>query len=124
MGPVANPFLKDVMGKKELTMKGAADVQVDIKTTGDTVNQLKKNSLGEIILDMKKTEVNGFDPEFYMRSSIANYVDSKGFGLSKTIMGSYKRCYAGHGGYRLHECLSYRADVEGRKTYDDMDRHK
>jgi AsmA protein len=90
MGPVANPFLKDVMGEKELTMKGAADVQVDIKTTGDTVNQLKKNSLGEIILDMKKTEVNGFDPEFYMRSSVADYVHSKGFGLSKTIMGDYE----------------------------------
>jgi len=90
MGPVANPFLKNVMGKKELTMKGAADVQVDIKTTGNTVNQLKKNSLGKIILDMKKTEVNGFDPEFYMRASVADYVHSKGFGLSKTIMGDYE----------------------------------
>ena len=90
MGPVANPFLKGVMGEKELTMKGAADVQVDIKTTGDTVNQLKKNSLGEIVLDMKKTEVNGFDPEFYMRSSVADYVHSKGLGLSKTIMGDYE----------------------------------
>ena len=90
LGPVANPFLKNVMGEKELTMKGAADLVVDVKTAGETINQLKKASLGQIILDMKKTEVNGFDPEFYMRSSVADYMHSKGFGLSKTIMGDYK----------------------------------
>lgn len=89
MGPIANPFLKDVMGEKELSMKGAADLVVDVKTAGETVNQLKKGALGKIVLDMKKTEVNGFDPEFYMRSSVANYMDAKGFGLSKTIMGDY-----------------------------------
>ena len=90
MGPIANPFLKGVMGEKELTMKGAADVAVNINATGDTVNQLKKSALGKIVLDMKKTEVNGFDPEFYMRSSVAEYMHSKGFGLSKTIMGDYQ----------------------------------
>jgi AsmA protein len=90
MGPVANPFLKGAMGEKELTMKGAADVVVDIKAAGDTINQLKKSALGKIVLDMKKTEVNGFDPEFYMRSSVAEYMKSKGFGLSKTIMGDYE----------------------------------
>ena len=38
---------------------------------------------------MKKTRVDGFDPEYFMRSSIADYVHSKGFGLSNTIMGNY-----------------------------------
>ena len=90
VGPVINPFLKNVMGEKELTMEGAVDLVMDVKTGGHTVNQLKKNSLGKIVLDMKETEVNGFDPEFYMRSSIANYLSSKGLGSSKTIMGSYK----------------------------------
>ena len=89
VGPVANPFLKGVMGDKPLTMEGAADFTMAIKTSGDSVNQLKKSSLGNIVLDMKQTEVNGFDPEFYMRSSIASYLDESGFGLSKTIMGSY-----------------------------------
>jgi len=77
------------MGDKPLTMEGAADFTMAIKTSGDSVNQLKKSSLGNIVLDMKQTEVNGFDPEFYMRSSIASYLDESGFGLSKTIMGSY-----------------------------------
>ena len=90
MGPVANPFLKGAMGEKELTMKGAADVVIDIKTSGETINQLKKASLGKIILDMKQTEVNGFDPEFFMRSSVAEYLNAKGLGLSKTIMGDYE----------------------------------
>jgi len=89
-GPVVNPFLDGLMGDKPLSMKGAVNVAVDVTTTGDSVNQLKQASKGAIVLDMKETEVNGFDPEYYMRSSIADYVHSKGFGLSKTIMGSYK----------------------------------
>lgn len=89
-GPVVNPSLVGVMGEKPLTMDGAVNVKMDIKTTGDSVNQLKKASKGVIVLDMKETRVDGFDPEFYMRSSIADYVNSKGFGLSNTIMGQYQ----------------------------------
>ena len=90
VGPVANPFLVGVMGEKPLEMEGAVNLKMNVKTTGDSVNQLKKASKGQIVFDMKRTAVRGFDPEFYMRSSVANYVDSKGFGMSKTIMGSYK----------------------------------
>ncbi len=90
VGPVANPFLIGMMGEKELKMEGAVNLKMDVKTAGDTVNQLKKTSKGQIIFDMKETAVHGFDPEYYMRSSIADYVDSKGFGLSKTIMGNYR----------------------------------
>ena len=90
VGPVVNPFLDGVMGEKELTMKGAVNLAMAVKTTGDSVNQLKQASKGQIVFDMKQTEVKGFDPEFFMRSAIADYVDSKGFGLSKTIMGKYK----------------------------------
>ncbi|MCK4676348.1 MAG: AsmA family protein, partial [Gammaproteobacteria bacterium] len=77
-------------GDKPLKMDGAVNVTMDVKTTGESLNQLKKASTGQIVLNMKETQVDGFDPEFYMRSSIADYVHSKGFGVSKTIMGSYK----------------------------------
>jgi len=90
VGPVVNPVLDGMMGDKPVKMDGAVKVKMDVKTTGDSINQLKKASTGQIVLDMKETRVDGFDPEFYMRSSIADYVHSKGFGLSKTIMGSYK----------------------------------
>lgn len=89
IGPVANPFLEGIMGDEQIALKGAANVDMDVKTGGDTVNQLKKNSDGLVVLDMKQTTVDGFDPEFYMRSSTANYLHEKGFGQSKTIMGSY-----------------------------------
>jgi AsmA protein len=89
VGPVVNPFLDGLMGEKPLTMKGAANLALDVKTKGETVNQLKKASSGKVILNMNETEVKGFDPEFYMRSSIADYVDTKGFSLSKNIMGNY-----------------------------------
>jgi len=90
MGPVANPILKDAMGDKPATVDGAVDVKVDIKTAGETINQLKKASKGPISIDMKNTRINDFDPEFYMRSSLANYFDTKGLGLSQKIMGDYK----------------------------------
>ncbi len=90
VGPVANPFLDGLMGDKPLKMEGAVNLSMDVKTSGDSVNQLKKASKGQIVLDMKKTRVDGFDPEFYMRSSIADYLHDKGFGLSKTIMGDYQ----------------------------------
>ena len=89
-GPVVDPFLVGIMGDKPLTMEGAVNMEMDVKTTGETVNQLKQASKGQIVLNMKETAVNGFDPEFYMRSSVADYVDSKGFGMSKTIMGNYR----------------------------------
>ena len=90
VGPVANPFLVGMMGEKPLKMEGAVNLIMAVSTTGESVNQLKKASKGQIVFDMKETAVHGFDPEYYMRSSIADYVDSKGFGLSKTIMGNYK----------------------------------
>jgi len=89
VGPVANPFLDGIMGDKPMSMEGAFNMTMDVKTSGETINQLKKASLGQIIVDMRQTLVNGFDPEYYMRSSVASYVDESGFGLSKTIMGSY-----------------------------------
>ncbi len=89
VGPVADPFLVGMMGDKPITMEGAVNLKMDVNTAGESVNQLKKASKGQLVLDMKETAVHGFDPEYYMRSSIADYVDSKGFGLSKTIMGSY-----------------------------------
>ncbi len=88
-GPVVDPFLVGIMGDEPLTMEGAVNMSMAVKTTGETVNQLKQESKGQVVLDMKQTAVNGFDPEFYMRSSVADYVDSKGFGMSKTIMGNY-----------------------------------
>ncbi len=90
IGPVANPLLVGVMGDKPLEMEGAVNLKMDVKTTGNSINQLKQASKGQIVFDMKKTAVRGFDPEFYMRSSVASYVDSKGLGMSEAIMGSYK----------------------------------
>ncbi len=90
VGPVVNPILEGLMGEKPVKMDGAVNLTMDVKTAGDTVNLLKKASKGQIVLDMKETRVDGFDPEYYMRLTIADYVHSKGFGQSKTIMGSYK----------------------------------
>lgn len=90
LGPVVNPHLVGLMGDEPLELKGAANVKMAVKTAGDSVNVLKKSSKGTTVLDMNGTTVDGFDPEYYMRSSIAKYIDSKGLGLSETLMGDYQ----------------------------------
>ncbi|MDT8283668.1 MAG: AsmA family protein, partial [Gammaproteobacteria bacterium] len=90
VGPIVNPYLVGLMADEPLEMKGAVNVKTAIKTSGDSVNVLKKSSRGSIVLDMKQTTLDGFDVEYYMRSSIANYVDSKGTGFSQSIMGDYQ----------------------------------
>lgn len=90
LGPVVNPMLKEAMEDEPISIKGAANLLVDIRANGETVRQLKKSSLGQIVLDMKDTEVNDFDPEHYMRKAVAGYVQSKGLNLSKAIISEYK----------------------------------
>lgn len=90
LGPVVNPILKEAMEDEPISIKGAANLLMDIKASGETVKQLKQSSLGQIVLDMKDTEVNDFDPEHYMRKAVAGYVQSKGLNLSKAIISEYK----------------------------------
>jgi len=90
IAPVANPFLDGLMGEKPLSMEGRMNLQMNVKTQGETVNQFKRTSKGKIILDMKQTAVHGFDPEFYMRTSVADYISSKGLDLRDAIMSNYK----------------------------------
>jgi len=90
IGPVANPFLVGMMGDKPLEMEGAVNLTMKLNTAGETVSQLKKASKGKIVFDMKQTAVRGFDPEYYMRSSVADYVSSKGFDMREGIMSNYK----------------------------------
>lgn len=90
LGLVVNPILKEVMDNEPISIKGAANLLMDIKASGDTLKQLKQSSLGQIVLDMKDTEVNDFDPEHYMRKAVAGYVQSKGLNLSQAIVSEYK----------------------------------
>jgi AsmA protein len=89
-GPVVNPMLEGIMGDKPVTMDGAVNLTTDVKTEGEALNQLKKAATGQIVLNMNQTRVDGFDPEYFMRKSVAEYIHSKGMALSKTIMGDYE----------------------------------
>ncbi len=44
VGPVVNPFLDGVMGDKPLKMEGTVELKMDVKTAGESVNQIKKAS--------------------------------------------------------------------------------
>jgi AsmA protein len=90
VGPVVNPILDGLMGEKPPSMEGRVKMTMNVKTSGETVKQLKKAGEGQIIFDMKQTAVHDFDPEYYVRSSMAAYVKDKAYDMSDTIMSSYK----------------------------------
>ncbi len=89
-GPVVNPSLKGLMGDKDLSLKGAVNLAANIRTQGETLNSLKRGAKGKITLDMTQTEVNGFDPEYFVRNSVADYLKEKGLGSGDSIRGNYK----------------------------------
>ena len=90
VGPVVDPFLVGVMGGKDMNMEGAMNMSMAINTRGETVNQLKRASKGKIAIRMKQSRLNGFDPAYYVRKSVADYVAGSGLGQYDAIMGEYK----------------------------------
>ncbi len=89
-GPLVNPSLKGLMGEKPLHLQGAINATAAVTTRGESLNAYKRQAKGRITLDMKQTRVTGFDPEYYVRSSIANYLQAKGLSSVANVRGYYK----------------------------------
>ena len=89
-GPVVNPFLKNSMGDKPMQLQGAVNVAATVNSRGNTINTLKRKAKGKVTINMKKTAVKGFDPEYLVRSSIADYLDNAGLGSVGSVRGDYQ----------------------------------
>lgn len=89
-GPVVNPALVGVMGNEDLKLKGTVNLMVKVTTQGDTPNRLKRQAKGSIELNMSQSAVTGFDPEYFIRSSVADFLKQKGLGSVDTIRNNYR----------------------------------
>ena len=76
-GPVVDPMLVGVFGEQQVTLDGAANVLVDVKTNGARVSQLKQAATGKLTFDMTKTVLQGVDFEHFVRNVVADYLASK-----------------------------------------------
>jgi AsmA protein len=88
-GPVLNPMLAALFGQKDVSMDGAANVLVDIKTQGARVSQLKKAATGNLQFDMAKTVLHGVDFEYYVRNVVADYLATKSIAAPAEWRGSF-----------------------------------
>jgi len=89
-GPLVNPSLKNMMGDKPMYLVGKVNVTAAVKSQANTVNGLKKKAKGKVTLDMNATSVKGFDPEYFARSSVADYLEAKGLGDQASVRGQYE----------------------------------
>jgi len=76
-GPVLDPMLAAIFGQKDVSMDGAANVLVNIKTQGTRVSVLKQAAKGNLQFDMAKTVLHGVDFEYYVRNVVADYLTTK-----------------------------------------------
>ncbi len=88
-GPVVNPALVGIMGGKDLKLRGTVNLMAKVATQGDTLNRLKRQAKGSIELNMSQSAVTGFDPEYFIRSSVADFLKQKGLG-SVAIRNNYR----------------------------------
>jgi AsmA protein len=90
-GPVVNPILAGLMGNEDVRLDGAAArLSMNITSSGDTVNGLKRAATGALQFDMGKTELQGVDIEYFARNAVADYLASKKIPVSDDQRGSYQ----------------------------------
>jgi AsmA protein len=87
-GPVLDPMLAAIFGQEDVSMDGAANVLVDIKTQGTRVSQLKQAARGNLQFDMAKTVLHGVDFEYYVRNVVADYLTTKSITVPADWRGS------------------------------------
>jgi AsmA protein len=88
-GPVIDPLLVGVFGEQEVTLDGAANMLVDIKTSGTRLSGLKQAANGSLRFDMGKTILEGVDFEYYVRNAVADYLTTKSLAVPAEWRGSF-----------------------------------
>ncbi len=87
---IVNPILQDMLGEKAVSMTGETNINANIKTRGQSVNQLISGSNGSFNLNMGKAELHGVDAEYFVRKGVVNYLEEKKQPVPQDWRGEYK----------------------------------
>lgn len=85
-----NPLLLSIMGNDDLFLEGVANVDINIKTKGTTVSDLKSLAKGTVKIAMAKTIVHGIDLDHASRSIVADYANKNKFRTRKSYVPEYR----------------------------------
>ena len=87
---IVNPVLQDILGEKSVSMSGATNLNADITSKGQTVNQLIAASNGRFNLYMGESKLHGVDAEYFVRKGLVNFLDKKKYEVPADWRGEYK----------------------------------
>ncbi len=86
---VVTPVLQDLLGETEVSLSGAANLDLDIASQGNRIQQLTENTNGQLSLNVGEAKLNGVDAEYFVRKAVAGYLESKNQG-SEWVKGQYQ----------------------------------
>ena len=87
---VASPVLQDVLGEKDVRLTGESNLDLNIRSKGQSVKQLMANSNGQLKFNMGKAVLHEVDIEFYVRQAVTAYMDEKKIPVKDRLRGAYK----------------------------------
>jgi len=87
---VVNPILQDMLGEKSVSMTGETHLNLDIKTRGQSVNQLIAGTNGTFKMNMGKAELHGVDVEYFVRKGVIDFLEKKKQQVPASWRGEYK----------------------------------
>jgi len=87
---IVNPILQDMLGEKSVSMSGATNLNADITSKGQTVNQLIAASNGRFNLNMGEAKLHGVDAEYFVRKGVVDFLDKKKQKVPEAWRGEYK----------------------------------
>ncbi len=87
---VINPLLQNILGEKAVSMNGSANMTLDIKTRGQSVNQLTSRLNGRFKINLGNAKLNGVDAEYFVRKAVAGYLTEKKMAVPAAWRGEYK----------------------------------
>ncbi len=90
-GPLINPLLVGILGYQDISIAGGtAAVNVDVKSAGQWLSELKRSATGDLRLDVNKTVVSGVDIDYFTRNSVGDFLAARNINVSSDWRGSYK----------------------------------
>ena len=87
---VVNPILQDIMGDEKVSMSGVTNLNMDIKTVGQSVNQLIAGSNGQFALNMTDATLHGVDATYFVQNAVVDFLQQKKQVVPKDWRGEYK----------------------------------
>ncbi len=87
---IINPILQDLSGEKNVSMSGVMNMALNLKTSGQSVNQLIAGSNGQFNMKMGAAKLHGVDVEYFVRKGVVGYLEEKKQTLPESWRGEYK----------------------------------